>query len=155
MTMFVMTLGEMNYHDNFLPWDNLSFATLTNVLFIVLVLGMPIIMMNMLVRKRTLHYYVGSTTSRCSGKEPKGKGHGADTRERRKSGLIIKEYRSGRVISTFVLHALIHSSKDFGLNFRNFQKWGMEVRKRGPTESNMAYSWYIVVPILQFLLKQF
>jgi len=49
MTMFVMTLGEMNYHDNFLPWDNLSFATLTNVLFIVLVLGMPIIMMNMLV----------------------------------------------------------------------------------------------------------
>lgn len=57
MTMFVMTLGEMNYHDNFLPWENLSFATLTNVLFIVLVLGMPIIMMNMLVRKRTLHHY--------------------------------------------------------------------------------------------------
>lgn len=57
MTMFVMTLGEMNYHDNFLPWDNLAFATLTNVLFIVLVLGMPIIMMNMLVRKRTLHHY--------------------------------------------------------------------------------------------------
>ena len=57
MTIFVMTLGEMNYHDNFLPWDNLAFATLTNVLFIILVLGMPIIMMNMLVRKRTLHHY--------------------------------------------------------------------------------------------------
>ena len=50
MTMFVMTLGEMNYHENFLPWDNLAFSTLTNILFIVLVLGMPIIMMNMLVR---------------------------------------------------------------------------------------------------------
>lgn len=49
MTMFVMTLGEMNYHENFLPWDKLAFATLTNILFIVLVLGMPIIMMNMLV----------------------------------------------------------------------------------------------------------
>ena len=49
MTMFVMTLGEMNYHDNFLPWDNLAFSTLSNILFIVLVLGMPIIMMNMLV----------------------------------------------------------------------------------------------------------
>jgi len=49
MTMFVMTLGEMNYHDNFLPWEKLAFATLTNILFIVLVLGMPIIMMNMLV----------------------------------------------------------------------------------------------------------
>ena len=46
MTMFVMTLGELNYHDNF---KNLSFSTLSNVLFIVLVLGMPIIMMNMLV----------------------------------------------------------------------------------------------------------
>jgi len=57
MTMFVMTLGELNYHDNFLPWDNLAFATLTNILFIVLVLGMPIIMMNMLVRKRTIHNY--------------------------------------------------------------------------------------------------
>lgn len=55
MTMFVMTLGEMNYHENFLPWENLAFATLTNILFIVLVLGMPIILMNMLVRKRTVH----------------------------------------------------------------------------------------------------
>ncbi|KAJ7328196.1 hypothetical protein OS493_025073 [Desmophyllum pertusum] len=29
-----------------MPWDELPFATLTNVLFVVLVLGMPIIMMN-------------------------------------------------------------------------------------------------------------
>ena len=48
MTMFVMTLGELNYSDNFLDKE-LSFSTLSNVLFIVLVLGMPIIMMNMLV----------------------------------------------------------------------------------------------------------
>lgn len=48
MTMFVMTLGELNYSDNFLDKE-LSFSTLANVLFIVLVLGMPIIMMNMLV----------------------------------------------------------------------------------------------------------
>ena len=47
--MFVMTMGELNYQDDFMPWEKLSFATLTNVLFIVLVLGMPIIMMNMLV----------------------------------------------------------------------------------------------------------
>lgn len=50
MTMFVMTLGELNYHDNFIPWGDLPFSALTNILFIVLVLGMPIIMMNMLVR---------------------------------------------------------------------------------------------------------
>ena len=50
MTMYVMTLGELNYHEDFLPWSKLPFPTLTNVLFIVLVLGMPIIMMNMLVR---------------------------------------------------------------------------------------------------------
>ncbi|KAL9951427.1 hypothetical protein ACROYT_G044086 [Oculina patagonica] len=49
MTMYVMTLGELNYHDDFLPWDELAFPALTNVLFVVLVLGMPIIMMNMLV----------------------------------------------------------------------------------------------------------
>jgi len=54
MTMFVMTLGELNYHDNFTPWENLSFSTLTNILFVVLVLGMPIIMMNMLVRPEIL-----------------------------------------------------------------------------------------------------
>lgn len=49
MTMYVMTLGELNYHDDFLPWDVLPFPVLTNILFVVLVLGMPIIMMNMLV----------------------------------------------------------------------------------------------------------
>ena len=49
--MYVMTMGELNYHDEFMPWDALPFPTLTNVLFIVLVLGMPIIMMNMLVSK--------------------------------------------------------------------------------------------------------
>ena len=49
-SMFVMTMGELNYHDDFMPWESLPFATLTNILFIVLVLGMPIIMMNMLVR---------------------------------------------------------------------------------------------------------
>lgn len=48
-SMFVMTMGELNYHDDFMPWENLPFATLTNILFIVLVLGMPIIMMNMLI----------------------------------------------------------------------------------------------------------
>ena len=52
MTMFVMTMGELNYHEYFTPWENLAFSTLTNILFIVLVLGMPIIMMNMLVRPR-------------------------------------------------------------------------------------------------------
>ena len=55
MTMFVMTLGELNYHDTFTPWENLTFSTLTNILFVVLVLGMPIIMMNMLVRPRIEH----------------------------------------------------------------------------------------------------
>ena len=53
MTMFVMTMGELNYHDEFTPWEEkLPFATLTNILFVVLVLGMPIIMMNMLVRPK-------------------------------------------------------------------------------------------------------
>ena len=55
MTMFVMTLGELNYHETFTPWENLTFSTLTNILFVVLVLGMPIIMMNMLVRPRIEH----------------------------------------------------------------------------------------------------
>ena len=49
MTMFVMTLGELNYHDEFMPWERLHFPVLTNILFVILVLGMPIIMMNMLV----------------------------------------------------------------------------------------------------------
>ena len=52
--MFVMTLGELNYHETFTPWENLSFSTLTNILFIVLVLGMPIIMMNMLVSSHNI-----------------------------------------------------------------------------------------------------
>ena len=49
MTIFVMTLGELNYADTFMPWDNLEYATLTNILFFLFVLGMPIILMNMLV----------------------------------------------------------------------------------------------------------
>ena len=57
MTMYVMTLGELNYHDEFMPWEDLPFPTLTNILFIVLVLGMPIIMMNMLVSLATLYLF--------------------------------------------------------------------------------------------------
>ncbi|KAL9951626.1 hypothetical protein ACROYT_G044327 [Oculina patagonica] len=49
MTVFVMTLGELNYSDIFMPWDKLEYATLTNILFFLFVLGMPIILMNMLV----------------------------------------------------------------------------------------------------------
>lgn len=49
MTIFVMTLGELNYADLFMPWDKLEYATLTNILFFLFVLGMPIILMNMLV----------------------------------------------------------------------------------------------------------
>ena len=49
MTIYVMTMGELNYHDEFVPWERLPFSTLTNILFIVLVLAMPIILMNMLV----------------------------------------------------------------------------------------------------------
>lgn len=49
MTIYVMTLGELNYHEDFFPWDELPFPALTNILFVILVLGMPIIMMNMLV----------------------------------------------------------------------------------------------------------
>ena len=50
MTVFVMTLGELNYAEVFMPWDKLEYATLTNILFFMFVLGMPIIIMNMLVR---------------------------------------------------------------------------------------------------------
>ena len=50
MTIFVMTLGELNYADTFMPWGKLEYATLTNILFFLFVLGMPIILMNMLVR---------------------------------------------------------------------------------------------------------
>ncbi|XP_015780505.1 PREDICTED: transient receptor potential cation channel subfamily A member 1-like [Acropora digitifera] len=49
MTVFVMTLGELNYAEVFMPWDKLEYATLTNILFFMFVLGMPIIIMNMLV----------------------------------------------------------------------------------------------------------
>ena len=49
MTIFVMTLGELNYADNFMPWGKLEYAILTNILFFLFVLGMPIILMNMLV----------------------------------------------------------------------------------------------------------
>ena len=57
MTMYVMTLGELNYHDEFMPWEDLPFPTLTNILFVVLVLGMPIIMMNMLVSLAMLYLF--------------------------------------------------------------------------------------------------
>lgn len=49
MTIFVMTLGELNYADVLMPWDKHEYSTLSNVLFIMFVLGMPIIIMNMLV----------------------------------------------------------------------------------------------------------
>ncbi|KAL9951394.1 hypothetical protein ACROYT_G044048 [Oculina patagonica] len=49
MTIFVMTLGELNYADIFMPWDKLRYAALTNIVFFLFVLGMPIILMNMLV----------------------------------------------------------------------------------------------------------
>ena len=49
MTMFVMTLGELNYADLFMPWDKLEYDALSNILFVMFVLGMPIIIMNMLV----------------------------------------------------------------------------------------------------------
>ncbi|XP_048588350.1 transient receptor potential cation channel subfamily A member 1 isoform X2 [Nematostella vectensis] len=49
MTTFVMTLGEINYGDTFMPWNKLHYATFINILFIFFALGMPIILMNMLV----------------------------------------------------------------------------------------------------------
>ena len=63
MTMFVMTLGELDYSTNFMPWDNLTFAPLTNFLFVVLVLMMPIILMNMLVSQRMVHNLVSKAFS--------------------------------------------------------------------------------------------
>ncbi|KAJ7386324.1 Transient receptor putative cation channel sub A member 1 [Desmophyllum pertusum] len=48
LTIFVMTLGELNYADNFMPWE-FPFSALVNVLFVIFVLAMPIILMNMLV----------------------------------------------------------------------------------------------------------
>ena len=50
-----MTLGELNYADIFMPWDKLEYAALTNILFFLFVLGMPIILMNMLVSNPS-HY---------------------------------------------------------------------------------------------------
>ena len=49
LTIFVMTLGELNYSDNFMPWEQFAFSSLINVLFVIFVLAMPIILMNMLV----------------------------------------------------------------------------------------------------------
>ena len=49
MTVFVSTLGELNYAETFMPWDKLEYPALTNILFFLFVLGMPIILMNMLV----------------------------------------------------------------------------------------------------------
>lgn len=56
MTIYVMTMGELNYHDEFVPWEKLPFPTLTNILFLVLVLAMPIILMNMLVSLQSYKY---------------------------------------------------------------------------------------------------
>lgn len=50
VTTFVMTLGEMNYSENFMPWELFPFSNLANVLFVIFVFAMPIILMNMLVR---------------------------------------------------------------------------------------------------------
>lgn len=53
MTMFVMTLGELNYSDTFMPWNEYHYATSSNIFFILFVLGMPIIVMNLLVSVQT------------------------------------------------------------------------------------------------------
>jgi len=63
MTMFVMTLGEMNYADTFMPWKDLPHPTLTNILFLLFALGMPIILMNMLVREPM----TGCVNCKCPG----------------------------------------------------------------------------------------
>ena len=57
MTMFVMTLGELNYADTFLPWEELQFPAAVNILFVLFVLGMPIILMNLLVSRSTTHHW--------------------------------------------------------------------------------------------------
>ena len=59
MTVFVMTLGEMSYEDRFMPWESLEYATLANILFLMFVLGMPIILMNMLVSIYAVLLYGG------------------------------------------------------------------------------------------------
>ena len=50
MNMFIMTLGEMNYTDVFMPWSELFYPYFANILVVLFSLTMPIIMMNMLVR---------------------------------------------------------------------------------------------------------
>ncbi|XP_032219761.2 transient receptor potential cation channel subfamily A member 1 [Nematostella vectensis] len=49
MSMFIMTLGELNYADNFLPFGKQYYKELANIFMILFCLAMPIIMMNMLV----------------------------------------------------------------------------------------------------------
>lgn len=51
MKTFAMTLGELNYEDTFIPSSKLHYAPAMNVLFLLFCLIMPIILMNMLVRK--------------------------------------------------------------------------------------------------------
>ncbi len=63
MTVFVMTLGELNYADTLMPWDKLEYAALTNILFFLFVLGMPIILMNMLVSNNRLRSWRDSRPS--------------------------------------------------------------------------------------------
>ena len=55
MTMFVMTLGELNYSDTFMPWTDYRFATSLNIFFVLFVLGMPIIVMNLLVSNQMVY----------------------------------------------------------------------------------------------------
>ena len=76
VTTFVMTLGEMNYAENFMPWELFPFSNLTNVLFVIFVFAMPIILMNMLVR---LLYFIGGLSKEISTpisvkKSPQGDG---------------------------------------------------------------------------------
>ena len=75
MTIFVMTLGELNYADNFIPWDKLEYPTMANILMVMFVLGMPIILMNMLVSIhlhteqeiwREFNFKLGQTGARIS-----------------------------------------------------------------------------------------
>ena len=63
LTIFVMTLGELNYADNFMPWEY-PFATLVNTLFVLFVLAMPIILMNMLVRTVFLYLCIILSTAK-------------------------------------------------------------------------------------------
>ncbi|XP_031548930.1 transient receptor potential cation channel subfamily A member 1-like [Actinia tenebrosa] len=49
MNMFIMTLGEINYVDVFMPWNKLYYPFLANLVVVMFCLTMPIILMNMLV----------------------------------------------------------------------------------------------------------